>query len=409
MVMALSLPSSAPVAAQSELAWEPPLRCSTEALPISDIRIIPEGRTKIFDREQKVEYSHVPDAFPHAYRDALGKVFLTQTHMENYRMAGSNLLELEVDPIKTYSSLARSSNPEESYYDYHQWVVAPYTLDGRTFYALNHHEWYACLRDDNCEGQNRMNSWVSSITQFKSTDGGATWSKNAPCADQASSCRQAHVVIRPAPWGDQSYEVLNHHGMFMSSRIIKEGDYYYAVIGYIHRTFTPPAPQGEIDRIGSTIIRTRDVTRASDWEVWQGGSRYGPPVEPLEVIRWDLQLNATGGTLTYDLVSCQYILLFYNYDLPGKLWYMTSSSLASPRWSDPRVVTGSEAFVTDERRPDHRGFTAANYSSIIDPASPGLNFEFTRENPYLFYITPEPTNSHFRDMYRVPLQIEHAP
>jgi hypothetical protein len=368
---------------------------------ISSIEISGNG-ILVFSRTQKVEHDHLPDATLHAFINSAGTISLTVPHLENYRMTGNSLLNLTSDPNKTFSSYLKASDVNEANYNYHHWITAPYTPDGTVFYALAHHEWYACLAAGDCSTgsdltSNYTNSWVNSITHFTSRDGGASWSQTGSGTE--------HVVVHPEAWGTKSYAMLNHYGMYMPSPIIKERDYYYSVIGYQHRDFSGPGPQGVVDRIGMTLIRTSDISSTRGWHVWNKEASYtsiSTTSEPFTVIRGDL--NTLAGSLVYDTLAQKYILIYYDWNKPLLIWYMTLDDLDNPVFSEPKTIVGSDIYVRAAGFPP--GFDAS-YFKILDPLSPGQNFEFTGENPFLFYTVTDPSDVYLRDIYRVQLKINH--
>src|SRR5262249_8087666 len=148
---------------------------------------------------------------------------LTIPHYEEYRMRGPTFASLRIDPAEIFSSTKQAEEIPEDRYDYHHWFMAPYTLDGEHVYALVHSEWYACLLNGDCaSGANQLNSWVTTLTSFVSSDRGATWVPNGVNA--------AHVVARLGyTWTgsvaltSKAYQhVLDHSGLMVPSRIVSE-------------------------------------------------------------------------------------------------------------------------------------------------------------------------------------------
>ena len=135
----------------------------------------------VFDHlKDQQEPLNSPDGPAHAWKESDGTVNLTIPRIENYRMHGPDLEHLKIDPNKSFSSQQSASDEVENHYNNKFWIFSPYTLDGKTTYALAHSEWYGCLLNSDCKKgkDNQKNSWVATISSFKSTNGGATWDLN---------------------------------------------------------------------------------------------------------------------------------------------------------------------------------------------------------------------------------------
>jgi hypothetical protein len=369
---------------------------------------------------------HLPDALPDsqatAWKNADGTVNLTIPWFENYRMQGPDLEHLTVDSNKIFSSENQASDTVESHYNYWHWFLAPYTLDGENIYVLTHTEWYACVLVGDCDqGNNQVNSWETSNNSFVSRDGGATWTANGVNGNQLIAAAGDHWT------GSRELELrvyrraLNHSGLFLPSRLIKEGNYYYSIGDEIHRNFgllnrqTGEAP---IDEYGYVLIRTSDFTNPSGWEAWFGGSvfhsiRRGHFKTFLPQVNGS-ELNASQVQLIYDVNAQTYIVIFTLWGTNGPVYYMTTNSLAAPSWSEPQVISGTATFQPDPRGPSNNpcntGFGPWNYVSDIDSSSAGMNFEFTSGSPWMFYVVNPVIcggNNMDRDVYRVQLSISY--
>lgn len=370
----------------------------------------------------------LPDALPDspatAWKNADGTVNLTIPHSENYRMQGPDLEHLTVDANKIFSSNLQAGDIVENHYNYWHWFLAPYTFDGETVYVLTHSEWYACVLVGDCDqGNNQINSWETSNNLLVSRDGGATWA--------VAGVDREHLVAalgdRWAPSKELKlrvyHEALNHSGLFAPSRLIKEGDYYYSIGFEIHRNFgrlnleTGEAP---IDKYGYVLIRTKDVTHASGWEAWVGGSTFHPIAYRGDNFMTFLaqmngsQLNSGLVQLIFDVNAQTYVAIFTLWGAPGSVYYMTTSSLATPSWSDAQIISGTATFQPDPRgpadNPCNTGFGPPNYVSDIDSSSAGMNFEFTGGAPWMFYVVNPVVcggNNLDRDLYRVQLLISY--
>jgi len=221
-------------------------------------------------------------------------------------------------------------------------------------------------------------------------------------------------------------QAQNFTGTFSPTRVIKEGNYYYAIVLYIHRDFTQINPsqgvyEAPIDKAGYTLIRTSDVTNPNGWQAWTGGGTY-QPLSNQNIAVFLPQLNgpiAAPPQIIFDTNAESYILIFTPYSLtscPGAIGcgsnpvdYATTKSLANPSWSQPTPILGTAQLITDPGGP-LQGFNDGNYPSILDNASTGFNFEFTSGSPLLFWSTfpgQYGGNNLGRDVYRVQLSVTY--
>ena len=389
---------------------------------ISGIRIA-GSPVIVFDHlKDKHEWDQLPDAPVTAWKNADGTVNLTIPFYEEFRMRGPDLLHLKSDPNKIYSSMTQASDPVENHYNYFHWFLAPYTVDGNNIYALTHTEWYACVLVGDCnQGNNQIDSWATTNNSLKSSDGGATWSANG--------LNQAHLVIDGGDHWTGSPELkqrvyrkaFDHSGMFTPSRLIQEGAYYYSIGFQVHRDFSKlDASTGlaPVDRYGYVLIRTKDITNPKGWEAWVGGTKFHTFTQHdyanFQAQQNGVALNGSQVQLIYDQHAQEYVVVFVIWGANGPVYYMTTKSLAAPAWSDASVVAGSAKLQADPRGPSNKacnkGFGAANYISILDPHSPGMNFEFTTGTPWLFYVVNPALcggDNLQRDIYRVKLAVSY--
>ncbi len=380
---------------------------------------------KVFDHtKDKQQQYNIPDAQITAWRESDGTVDLMVPGFENYRMRGSNLENLTIDPHEIYSSETSGYQIPEADYDYAHWLMGPYSLDGKTFYSLTHSEWYACLLDNACNDATAnglgadLNSWVATPNQMISTNGGKDW--------QLNGVHSAHTV---APLGytwtgsvaeqDQVYlQALNHTGVFQPSRVIGENGYYYAVGFYIHRDFSQLNPtagvyEAPVDGYGYILMRTNDITSPGSWQIWEGGTSFAAirtgTVQTFQPMVNGAVANAAPPQIIYDKIAECYILIFTIYGGSNPVYYMTTKTLAAPNWSAATEIIGTASIVTDPGGPV-TGFNDSNYVSILDDISTGYNFEFTDGLPQLFFSTFPAQyggDNLGRDVYRLPLTISY--
>jgi hypothetical protein len=354
---------------------------------ITGIKVV-GPKVKFFDHTQKVEEWCFADGTMAAWREADGTVNLFMPSPEQYRLRGPDLLHLKFDPKKVYSAKESGTQVAEHLYNYYPFILGAYSEDGVNFYGLAHTEWYA----ERLAGGPGSRGWVTSVNAYVSHDGGASWALNKHKGNS--------MVASPGFYwtGSKAFEDgvwkrtrNTFTGLQQISRILKEGDYYYAVGNLYHRDFTRiDAATGEpaMDKEGVVIIRTNDFTKPDGWTVAIGGGKYSP-ISTTSVFKWDTFYPKQGGvncaswnqSLIYDTNAECWILNFLDRKA-NRLYYMTSKTLANPVWSDYAPIEGV---------PEVDPLAFWQYATIIDPTCKGYNFESTSSgSPYLFWSNDGP-------------------
>ena len=380
----------------------------------------------VFDHTRdKQEPYNIPDAQTTAWRESDGTVNLLISHREAYRMRGPDLEHLTIDPHKIYSSSQSAEQVPEDLYNYDHWLMGPYSLDGQRFYSLTHSEWYACLLNGDCaqtSGDGNpadLDSWVTTVNSMLSADGGASWQLNTVRGNHAVA-KVGYYWTGSLALADRIYlHALNHTGMFQPTRVIKEGEYYYAIGFYIHRDFSQIDPthgvyQAPVDKTGYALLRTSDVTNPNGWLAWTGGNTYQPISNQTLAVFLPQQngstLNAAPPQIVFDTKAHCYLLIHTLFGGSNAVYYMTTSTLANPSWSQSTPIIGTAQTTTDPGGPV-QGFNDANYPSVLDDHSTGYNFEFTSGSPQLFYSTSPAAyggDNLARDVYRLPLSVTYS-
>lgn len=401
---------------------------------ISKIEVV-GAPVKIWDHSQKRESHNSADGPTYAWKEADGTVNLMIANFQAYRLRGPSLTNLTFDPVRLYGSLQVAHKIPEDAYNYRQFMMGPYSLDGVTFYALSHNEWYASVligdHDFLLQGDNgtaaMVNSWVTSVTSMKSTDGGASWALNTVAGN--------HTVAHPgfhwtgsAAFANAAYlHAANMTGLQQITRPLKEGSYYYAIGNLFQRDFTQINPatgqwQAPSTKEGFVMIRTTDFTNPNGWEHWVTGSTWQPLTNNSYGVFSPVYLGVTktaawSPTWFFDTTAQLYVIIYAGPDSShSPVFYMTSPSLAAPSWSEARPILGTDELVTDPAGGPWLGFSGAHYPSVLDASSPGFNFEFVSSGqPYLFWSTvPGLYNgrgvnyANVNDVYRTQLQITYT-
>jgi hypothetical protein len=224
-----------------------------------------------------------------------------------------------------------------------------------------------------------------------SADGGASWQLNTVSGN--------HVVANPGYFWTGTEALMdeiylfaeNSTGIYLPSRVIKEGSFYYSIADYGRRDFSKINPGQGVYMApsyppGFVLIRTNDITNPNGWEAWTGGSNFQPLSQGNYSVflpqRDGKSLNAPAPQIIFDVNAQCYILIHTIYGGVNAISYMTTKSLANPIWSESTPIAGTS----------------------------GFNFEFTSGSPMLFYSTAPGQHGRdnlARDVYRIPLTVTY--
>ena len=108
----------------------------------SGAEVTPTGEPEtVYDHAtQACEDVDIPDAAAHAFRDSQGNIQLIAAHYITYRMVGKDFSHLKKDC--STPAMRSDFNPDPSKFSDHEWLVSPYTLDGKTVYGIVHDEYH---------------------------------------------------------------------------------------------------------------------------------------------------------------------------------------------------------------------------------------------------------------------------
>ena len=397
-----------------------------QANDIAGVRVVGQP-TLVFDHlTDQREPNHLADFATTAWKEADGTVNLTVSHFENYRMRGPDLEHLTSARDVIFSSTSAASDPVEAHVNNRHWLAAPYTFDGRTVFALAHHEWYACLSVGDCEeggpptttsmGSYQLNSWANALTLLMSQDGGASWRVNGAPGTHLVANERFNWTGSAALEKGVYRQGFNHTGLMTPSRLIKEGTHYYSIAFVVHRDFanlSPATGQAPADKEGWVLIRTTDPTRSSGWEGWESGDQY-VALDSRRSTAFNPMPMAGPPQIIYDTNAEMYIAVFAPFGRVGPAYYVTTPTLAKPSWSAPVAIEGTADLQINPRAENPGstcsiGFQPGNYLSVIDSHSRGLNFESTDGDPWLFYSYNPALgclgDNMARDIFRVRLSV----
>jgi hypothetical protein len=350
----------------------------------------------VFDySKQACERRDDPDAPARAFRDAGGTVHLLASHYVNRQYTGRDLNHVKHRCAVIMRS-AYSGQPK--LFEDKEWITAPYTLDGKTVYALIHDEYQGNTHLGRCPSGIYMKCWYNSVTLTVSTDGGASYRPPRPAPGQLVAAVPYRYVGDSGPYG-----------IFQPSNIVEKDGYYYALVY---------AERHGLQKTGTCAMRTKRLDDPSSWRAWSGDDYdvaftdpYASTADPAKHVcePVDPQAIATmTQSLTYNTYFNKYLLVSpagdYDFKKRRTVWgfyYSLSGDLV--HWSQRKLV--KEVELTWTYRCGDADPVA--YPSVLDPDSDSRNFETTGRRAYIYF-----TRVHYqaciqtldRDLVRVPIE-----
>ncbi len=205
----------------------------------------------------------IPDLPARAFRDDAGRVQLISAHHVNRRFVGRSLDRLTHPCAVTMHS---GDDADPARFNDREWLAAPYTLDGRTIYALVHNEYQGNQHAGRCPSGVYLNCWYNAVTLAVSHDGGVSFRDAQPPPRHLV----ATVPYRYAP-------DAGAYGIFSPSNIVhnKDDGYYYVLVA---------ARRYRRQQFGSCVLRTQRLGDPSSWRAW-GDQLDGSAVSPLEPVQ----------------------------------------------------------------------------------------------------------------------------
>ena len=342
----------------------------------------------------KCEDNDITDEATRAFRDDSGNVQLMDTHWVNYRWISSSLTGTYTHPCtKTMSS---HNNAAYSTFDALEWLASPWTPDGKTIYALLHDEYRGSNYLTGCPSYGAC--WWNSLSLAVSTNSGATFTHAA---------QPAHLVAA-VPY---QFTKTGPHGYFTPSNIVRTGD------GYFYTMFRAQ-PNGA-QQLGTCIMRTRDVSDPTSWRGWNGTDFSVQFVNPYIVTTNPgahvcapvdfMSIGTISESLTYNTYFRKWMLVGQSvgdplYNKPPGIYYSFSDDLLN--WTDVTLLMEAEiTYLQNCTPPD-----PIKEGSILDPNSPGRNFETVGQTGQLFYTLYHLSGCNGtldRDLVRIPIEFSN--
>ena len=354
----------------------------------------------------------IPDLPARAFRDADGKVQLIATHLifqegkptytTGRRMVGDTL-----DSVKHDCNIIINSDkdPDPSKFNDREWLASPYTLDGKTIYALVHNEYHGFEHPGQCPSGDREKCLNVSITLAISTDKGRTYS-HATAPDHL-------VATLPYPYEPGAGP---SHISCPSNIIYNPKDGYYYVMFYM----ALKGRQGS----GTGIMRTKTLDDPKSWRAWNGSDftvqfinpYQNPDADPAEhicqpVSRQEILYMSNG--LTFNTYFNKFILVGHagsgytmqDRGVPG-FYYSLSDDLI--HWTPRKLIMAIQfpPWVLPPAGGNPEDAPCLTYVSLIDPEDTSRNFEITGQRPYLYCVRINPTNLMKRQLIRIPIEFD---
>ncbi len=339
----------------------------------------------------------VPDANPRAFRDDKGSLVLTGMHFENRIFRGPDFDHLKLDCKVVYRG---EGDADTSRYNDRAWLSATWTEDGKTVFAVSHHEAHSNRHPGQCIFNDEIKCWFNTLISLKSLDSGASFIKT-----------KAPAVIAAFPY-PQSVGQGRHRGFFQPSNIFSDGKYKY---------FFAATTGWDGQKYGACLFRNADITNPDGWRAYDGKGfnarfpdPYGKFSNPLESCAPVSPFGLPVGSVTRHLPSGNWVAVFSStkdtvrFPVSG-IYYATARSLLE--WSKPRLLLATPSLYDS---PCEKGVSAqklVSYPAMIDRNAVGRNFDDVGTSADLYYSQMHLdgcNHSSNRDLIRRGLQIKPA-
>lgn len=322
----------------------------------------------------------IPDAPARAFHTADGRVEMIASYHINRVMRGPDLDHLSPDCRVAYRG---AENKDPAQFNGHEWIAAPYTLDGRTVYALVHDEFWGQLRPDLCPSATYMSCWYNRVTAVTSTDGGQSFHYTGL------------VAAPPYPYDGK---LGQHVGYFNPSNIITVNGWYYATM------FTT---KWGAQAAGNCLMHSNRLDDLSAWRGWDGSNFTVQFVDPYRTANFAPekhvcaplpQLHAPISSIALHRPSGRYVATMA---ASGGFFISTSSDLRD--WTAPKLLWSVP--LSGEQGCNRTW--VANYPSLLDTASPDRNFDSVGNQAWLYFTRFWTKNCGLtmqRDLMRIKVQ-----
>jgi len=349
----------------------------------------------------------VPDTPAMAFKDASGKVHLFNGISGSYMSVGTTLNNVHRDCSQPFNStIAPADNNTPDSFDNWKWFRSPWTFDGKTVYGLIHNEFHGWDQPDKyCSSENQNACLYPNVTASISTDGGKTFH-----VQRDANGNVVLALVTPYPYvvGANKQAGIRAPTNIISGNV--NGKIYYYLLA------SNRGSKGNLQKPGTCLYRSDDVTNPSHWRAWDGN---GFNVAVNATLYRDANLdpsqhickpvfNAAPSSWTFNTIINQYIAIVGMIGNTGEYNFGFVTSPDMINWSLPTEMMAT-TFTQFHQSKRGSGVAGQTYPSLIDPQSAGLNFEYSGPHPYLYFTRFNPkmkgSTWHNRDLLRVPLTI----
>jgi len=350
----------------------------------------------------------VPDTPAMAFKDAHGKVHLFNGITGSFASVGSSLNDVHRDCDQ---SLSTDDQPENkatpASFDNWKWFRSPWTNDGKTVYGLIHNEFHGWEKPDQyCPSGKENPCLYPNVTASISTDGGKTF--------RALKDSKGQVVLALVTPYAYNKDANKQAGIRAPTNIISKqenGKTYYFLLA------SNRGAKGIAQKGGTCLYRSDDVTDPSHWRAWDGKG-FNVVVNATVYRQKDLDptqhickpvFGQPPSSWTYNTVLKEYVAIVGTKDSGDQSFaYVTSKGKDMTHWSKPKTLMQT-TFAQFHASRKGSGVSGQTYPSLLDPTSPGMNFEYSGAHPYLYFTRFNPKvkhgDWHNRDLIRVPLEV----
>ena len=332
----------------------------------------------------------LPDNPAHFIRLPDGSLFLDDGDAPHfYGTFGSSFATLQHDC--TAPILISDDLPTADTFDNLEWVESAY-MSGSAIHGLIHNEFHDPIATDCKPGDSSAGNpcWYNSITYGVSTDGGHTFTHEAPPAQ----------VLAPAPQQWDPTGPPPPYGYFEPSNVVLAQDgFYYVMFGAIPKNGNQVV----------CVMRTQTLDDPTTWRAWDGSAfniqMTDPYTGPAPSICSSVAPGLAQPTITFNAYLGKYLLVGGG-GVPNACGagYALSSDLT--HWTAYQTLRTAYGPDPSCQPPGGVGNVYA-YFSVVDHNDTTTNFEKSGQTPYLYYTRIQWNNGFTlnRDLVRVPMTI----
>jgi hypothetical protein len=298
----------------------------------------------------------IPDLAPKAFRDSTGRI-----HMFGHNKANVPLIATSLDRAShpTCRSMFTSRyDGDPSRFSDSEWLLSPYTLNGKDVFALVHNEYHGWEHIKTCKFSKCV---YTAITSAMSTDGGVSFSK-IPLPKG--------LVAAPSIRFSADMNRVGVHDPTNIFRNPHDNQFYF--LAY--------ADGWSKQKPGMCLFRSQELS-GDTWRAWDGRSFTLRMISPYVDPGFRTCTPVIGNevfNVTYNLVLNRFLAIGTDRKV---VYYRLSSDLVN--WSPPVPLM---AMPPGKKKRKPNDPPPIFYFSLIDPRSTSMNFDTTGQEAYLYYV-----------------------